>query len=227
MSRNNARADPRFKKAVQFSLQHPTLTVPDAMKLADFSPRDQACRAKRMIVYRELDRFKKAVEFSLKHPALTVPEAMKLADFSTRDQACRAKRMIVYRELDKAKSKQGKADAFVTPPPQSVAISSCGERGTLSPVTFSETSHPSPPAAVAMKKPCATVTAAQLRQAEAAQKKKRHNAAFRRATITYDCERKKGDGGMSARPTYVNPRSLLDKKRIFLGVGCALQFIMV
>jgi len=144
-------------------------------------------------------RFKKAVEFSLKHPTLTVPDAMKLADFSRRDQACRAKRMMVYRELDKAKSKQGKGNAFVTLPPQSVTISrSCGERGTLSSVTMSQ-SNTSPPAAVAIKKPRATVKAAQLRQAKAAQKKKEHNAAFKRATIMYDCERKKGDGGMSAR----------------------------
>ena len=151
MPRNNARVDPRFKKAV--------------------------------------------LENILKHPTLTVPDAMKLADFSLQEQACCAKCMIVYRELDKAKSKQGKSDAFVTPPPQYVSISS--ERGTLSSVTFSA-SEPSAPAAVVVKKPPATVTAAQLRQAEAVSKKKEHNAAFRCATIMYDCERKKVDG-LSAR----------------------------
>ena len=82
-------------------------------------------------------------------------------------------------------------DAFVTPPSNSVTISG---QGTLSSMTFSESSHPSPPAAVAMKKPRATMTAAGLRQAEAISKKKEHNAAFKRATIMYDCERKKVDG---------------------------------
>ena len=58
MPRNNARVDPRFKKAVENILKHPTLTVPDAMKLANFSPQEQACRAKHMIVYCELDKAK-------------------------------------------------------------------------------------------------------------------------------------------------------------------------
>ena len=71
----------------------------------------------------------------------------------------------------------------MTPPPQSVAISSCGDRGTLSSVTFSEKSDPSPPAAVAMRKPRVTVTVVQLHQAEAALKKKEHKATFKRATI--------------------------------------------
>jgi len=67
----------------------------------------------------------------------------------------------------------------------------------LSSATFSA-SEPSAPAAVVVKKPHATVTAAQLRQAEAVSKKEEHNAAFKRATIMHDCERKKVDG-LSAR----------------------------
>jgi hypothetical protein len=99
--------------------------------------------------------------------------------------------MIVYRELDKAKSKQGNSNAFVTPPPQYVSISS--EHGRLSSVTVLA-SESSAPAAVVVKTPRATVTAAQLRQAEAVSKKKEHNAAFKRATIKYDCKQKKGYG---------------------------------
>ncbi len=76
----------------------------------------------------------------------------------------------------------------MTPPPQYVSISS--ERGTLSSATFSA-SEPSAPAAVVVKKLRATVTAAQLLQAEAVSKKKEHNAAFKRATIMHDCKRKK------------------------------------
>ena len=141
-------------------------------------------------------RYQKAVELLERCQNLKVPEAMMLAKFSTRDQACRTKRQMIYRLWNKAKSKQVKGNAFVTPPPHSVTIT---DQETFSSVTFSAPSHPSPPAAVPVKKPRATVTATQLRQAEAAQKKKEHNAAFKRATIMYDLERKKGDGGMSAR----------------------------
>ena len=87
-------------------------------------------------------------------------------------------------------------DAFVTPPPNSVTISG---QGTVSSVTFSESCHPSRPAAVAMQKPRASVTATQFRHAEAFQKKKEHTAKFKCASILYDSKRKKGDGGMSAR----------------------------
>jgi hypothetical protein len=81
-------------------------------------------------------RFKKAVEFLLKHPTLKVPEAMKLADVSPQEQECRAKRMMIYCKLDNArKSQQVNSDAFVTPPPQSVAISSISDCGALSSVT--------------------------------------------------------------------------------------------
>jgi hypothetical protein len=60
MLRNKAQLDPRFKKAIKFLLKHPTLKVPDEMKLADFSPQEQECRAKGMVIYCELDKARKS-----------------------------------------------------------------------------------------------------------------------------------------------------------------------
>ncbi len=118
--------------------------------------------------------------------------------------------------MDKArKSQHINGDAFVTPHPQSVVVSSRSDHcGTLSSVTFAS-SQPAPPAV--LKKARSTVTAAQLCQAEALQKKKAHNAAFKRATITYDCKRKKDDG-MSAR-------AVVDLIRVHTGVELCVRTI--
>jgi hypothetical protein len=146
--------------------------------------------------------FQKAVELLLKHPTLKVPEAMKFAGFSCKEQDCRAKRMIIYCQLTKSSTHIN--DAFLTPPPQSSVVVGMGSShsgndwGILSSVTLSSSSSlpPAPPAV--LKKARLTVTAAQLCQAEALHKKKEHYAAFKRATVLYDCERKKDDG-VSAR----------------------------
>ncbi len=50
-----ARADYRFDKALGFLLKYRNMAIPDAMKLADFSAQEQACRAKRMCLYRLCD----------------------------------------------------------------------------------------------------------------------------------------------------------------------------
>ena len=52
MPKNVARADYRFDKALGFLLKYQNMAIPDAMKLADFSAQEQACRAKRMCLYR-------------------------------------------------------------------------------------------------------------------------------------------------------------------------------
>jgi hypothetical protein len=92
--------------------------------------------------------------------------------------------MMIYHKLDKArKSKQVNGDAFVMSLPQLVAISS-GDRGVLSSVTLSSSSPPAPTAV--LKKARSTITAVQLHHAEAHQKKKAHNAAFKYAKIIYD-----------------------------------------
>ncbi len=52
MPKNVARADYRFDKALGFLLKYQNMAISDAMKLADFSAQEQACRAKRMCLYR-------------------------------------------------------------------------------------------------------------------------------------------------------------------------------
>ena len=53
------RADSRFQKAVEYQIKNPNLTVCDAMKLADFSLREQEDKAKYMMVLRLLNKTKK------------------------------------------------------------------------------------------------------------------------------------------------------------------------
>ena len=53
------RADSCFQKAVEYQIKNPNLTVCDAMKLADFSLREQEDKAKYMMVLRLLNKTKK------------------------------------------------------------------------------------------------------------------------------------------------------------------------
>jgi hypothetical protein len=59
MPRNNVRADSHFQKAVEYQVNNPNLEVRDAMKLADFSLREQEDKAKYMMVLRLLNKTKK------------------------------------------------------------------------------------------------------------------------------------------------------------------------
>jgi hypothetical protein len=59
MPRNNVRADSRFQKAVEYQINIPNLEVRDAMKLANFSLREQEDKAKYMMVLRLLNKTKK------------------------------------------------------------------------------------------------------------------------------------------------------------------------
>ena len=53
------RADSRFQKAVEYQIKNPNLTVCDAMKLADFSLREQEDKKKYKMVLRLLNKTKK------------------------------------------------------------------------------------------------------------------------------------------------------------------------
>ena len=143
--------------------------------------------------------FKKAVEFLLKHPTIKIPDTMKLTDFSPQEQEWHAKGMMIYCKLDKVrKTQQSNGDAFLTPPPppQSVAISSDSDDcGVLSSMTLSSSSSPAPPDVP--KKARSTITAVQLCHAEAVQKKKVHNAAFKSVAVIYNHERKVCQHGLS------------------------------
>jgi hypothetical protein len=52
MPKNVARADGRFKQAVGYLKKYTNMTLPDAMKLDDFSVQEQACHAKCMVLHR-------------------------------------------------------------------------------------------------------------------------------------------------------------------------------
>ena len=58
MPKNVAKADSRFKAAAGFIRNHPTMPLPQAMKLADFSVEEQACHAKRMVLHHLLNKTK-------------------------------------------------------------------------------------------------------------------------------------------------------------------------
>jgi predicted dinucleotide-utilizing enzyme len=58
MPKHVAKHDNRFDAAARYIKRCPNLTIPEAMKLADFSVQEAACRAKRMIVSRLLNKMK-------------------------------------------------------------------------------------------------------------------------------------------------------------------------
>jgi hypothetical protein len=51
MPRINAYQDPWVEKAVGFLKRCPGLTIPAAMKLANFTPQEIACKSKQMCIY--------------------------------------------------------------------------------------------------------------------------------------------------------------------------------
>ena len=58
MPKNVAKHDNRFDAAARYLKRCSNLTIPEAMKLADFSVQEAACRAKRMVVSRLLNKMK-------------------------------------------------------------------------------------------------------------------------------------------------------------------------
>ena len=50
--------DSRFEAAVGFIKKYPTMPLPQAMKLVDFSVEEQSCRAKRMVLHCLLNKLK-------------------------------------------------------------------------------------------------------------------------------------------------------------------------
>jgi hypothetical protein len=58
MPKNVGKADSRFKAAIGFIKKYPTMPLPQAMKLADFSAEEQSCHAKHMVLHRLLNKTK-------------------------------------------------------------------------------------------------------------------------------------------------------------------------
>ena len=77
MSKIIARVDSCFKKAVGFLKKYQNMALSNAMKLADFSAQEQACRAKRMCLHR---LWKKATNGSKNDDYLTpLPRVVDLS----------------------------------------------------------------------------------------------------------------------------------------------------
>jgi len=56
MPKINARADSRVNKAIVALTKYPNMTIPEAMKLADFTPLEILCKTKYMWVYRQAEK---------------------------------------------------------------------------------------------------------------------------------------------------------------------------
>ena len=56
MPTTNAQVDCWFEKAIGSLQRCPNLTFPEAMKLADFTPQEVACQARRMWIYRRWNK---------------------------------------------------------------------------------------------------------------------------------------------------------------------------
>jgi hypothetical protein len=56
MPKINARAYSRIEKAVVALTKYPNMTIPEAMKLADFTPPEILCKTKYMWVYRRAEK---------------------------------------------------------------------------------------------------------------------------------------------------------------------------
>ena len=56
MPRINACQDPWVKKAIGFLKRCPGLTIPEAMKLPNFTPQEIACKSKRMWIYQQWNK---------------------------------------------------------------------------------------------------------------------------------------------------------------------------
>ena len=56
-----AKADHCFKTAAQCIKMYTNMSLPEAMKLSDFSAKEQACRAKQMVLHHLLNKTKSSI----------------------------------------------------------------------------------------------------------------------------------------------------------------------
>ena len=142
-------------------------------------------------------RIDKAIVALTKYPNMTISEAMELTDFTPPEILCKAKYMWVYW---RAKKILNRSKAFLTSPTtRCVEVVSGVSMSTLS---ESVTSTPSPPVASPPNKVKRTrwpAAATQARRAQQLHKKQQYNKAFKHATIAYAREKAKEKSGMSAR----------------------------
>ena len=138
-------------------------------------------------------RVNKAIEALRKYPNMIIPEAMKLADFTPPEILCKAKYMWVYQ---RAKKKLNRSKAFLTPPTtRCVEVVSGGV--SMSTLSESVTSPPSPPVASPPNKVKRTrwpAAASQARRAQKLHKKQQYNKAFKRRQLRQRKQRQQRQG---------------------------------
>ena len=83
MPKINARADSRVDKAIAALTKYPNMTIPEAMKLADFTPPEILCKAKYMWVYRRAEKILNRSKAFLTPPTTRCVEVVRGVSMST------------------------------------------------------------------------------------------------------------------------------------------------
>ena len=83
MPKINARADSRVNKAIVALTEYPNMTIPEAMKLADFTPPEILCKAKYMWVYRRAEKILNRSKAFLTPPTMRCVEVVSGVSMST------------------------------------------------------------------------------------------------------------------------------------------------
>jgi hypothetical protein len=79
MPKTNAKADPHVQKAMGFLKSFPNMAISLAMKLADFTPQEQACRNKQIWIRCQFDK-KASKHITVQMSSPTMPVSVDLAD---------------------------------------------------------------------------------------------------------------------------------------------------
>jgi hypothetical protein len=83
MPKINARADSRVNKAIVALTKYPNMTIPEAMKLADFTPPEISCKAKYMWVYWRAEKILNRSKAFLTPPTTRCVEVVSGVSMST------------------------------------------------------------------------------------------------------------------------------------------------
>ena len=82
MPKINVHADLRVNKAIVALTKYPNMTIPKAMKLADFTPPEILCKAKYMWVYRRAEKILNQSKVFLTPPTMRCVEVVTGASMS-------------------------------------------------------------------------------------------------------------------------------------------------
>ncbi len=116
---------------------------------------------------------------------MALPDAMKLADFSAQEQACHAKRMVLNCLWKKAKGSNSNDNAYITPPPQLVHISTEGTVSSMTEERSGVVEEEVVNKATRIPHICLPIKVAQLRCVKAVKNKKEYHQVFKHTTVLY------------------------------------------